>query len=185
VTRITAIITPVLLALVLIAAAVGAFTTSEKQTITALRTRITALETSVAALTTEVTAQGDGLADLVSDDGSLAALNAMILRVSERVNALENPITITGLTAVSGPCTSVSDCYADVSWSVDPPATGQVEWGLTETYGNTTTFEPALLGFHSQRIRNLQPDTEYHFRVISTIPGEPGPEDDLVATATV
>lgn len=54
-----------------------------------------------------------------------------------------------------------------VSWKTDKPTTAQVEYGLTETYGNTQN-DTLLKQTHNLTIPNLQPDTVYHFRATAT-----------------
>jgi len=145
----------------LIALSVGAFTAPEKTTIAAMKARITALE----GLTTSQQANLAAMAaDIDTLDQNTQALDA-------RLSALEGAqeaFTFSNITAsVSPPCT-VGNCYVDISWNVEPCATGQVEWGKTETYGNLTTLETNFLCFHRQRISGLDPDTEYHYRIIAT-----------------
>jgi hypothetical protein len=49
------------------------------------------------------------------------------------------------------------------------PATGQVEYGPTTTYGTRSTLEPSFAyTTHIQILRGLSPGTLYHFRVRST-----------------
>src|SRR5207237_608309 len=64
--------------------------------------------------------------------------------------------------------TAITATDAVVSWSLDEPATGQVEYGLTTAYGSTTTAE---LSFnytdHVQQLSALSPGTLYHYRVRS------------------
>ncbi|HET6953953.1 MAG TPA: LamG-like jellyroll fold domain-containing protein [Acidimicrobiales bacterium] len=57
---------------------------------------------------------------------------------------------------------------ARVTWTTDLPATTQVEYGETSSYGWSTTLDPALATSHSAPIAGLQPETTYHYRVVST-----------------
>jgi hypothetical protein len=62
---------------------------------------------------------------------------------------------------------SIADTSAVIAWATDEPATTQVEYGLTTTYGSTTVLYGSLVTFHSQALTGLQPSTTYHFRVLS------------------
>lgn len=56
-----------------------------------------------------------------------------------------------------------------VTWTLDVPATGQVEYGTTADYGTLTNPELSFdYSTHVQVLRDLLPDTQYHFRVISS-----------------
>lgn len=58
---------------------------------------------------------------------------------------------------------------ATISWSVDQPATGQVNYGTTASYGLSTTAESSFdYSAHVQAISGLATGTEYHYRVRST-----------------
>ena len=57
---------------------------------------------------------------------------------------------------------------ATISWTTDEPATSQVEWGLTSSYGNSTTLNTTLVTSHAQPLSGLTGTTIYHFRVKST-----------------
>lgn len=61
-----------------------------------------------------------------------------------------------------------SPTQATISWGVSPNSTGQVQYGLTTAYGQTTTFEPGYLPSHSQIISGLTAGGTYHFRVLGT-----------------
>lgn len=63
--------------------------------------------------------------------------------------------------------TSVTAANVTVSWTTNVPSTSQVEYGLTSSYGNITVTDPVMTKNHSVVLSNLQPATQYHFRVIS------------------
>jgi glucose/arabinose dehydrogenase len=63
--------------------------------------------------------------------------------------------------------TNITRTRATINWTTDEPATSQVEYGTTSSYGSTTTLNTTLVTTHSQRIRNLRRNTLYHFRVLS------------------
>lgn len=54
-----------------------------------------------------------------------------------------------------------------IKWDTNEPATSQVDYGLTTSYGNTTAEDMALVTSHSVQLLGLQPSTTYHFRVRS------------------
>jgi len=106
-----------------------------------------------------------------SEKQVISALRARIVALEDRVTALETErpaFAFSNITAVVGPPCHPGACYTDISWNVEPCATGQVEYGLTSAYGAVTTKESRLLCFHRQRIRGLDPDTDYHYRLIAT-----------------
>ncbi len=64
--------------------------------------------------------------------------------------------------------TSVSDTAALVTWRLDEPATGQVDYGTTTAYGQETAPEKSLqYTAHAQKVSGLAPGTQYHYRVRS------------------
>jgi hypothetical protein len=63
----------------------------------------------------------------------------------------------------------VSQTSATITWTLDVPSTGQVEYGTTDAYGMVTTPELSFdYATHVQDIQDLEPGTEYHFRVKSS-----------------
>jgi hypothetical protein len=58
--------------------------------------------------------------------------------------------------------------YTDITWNLNEPATGQVKYGLTSSYGSLTTKETSFsYTAHVQRISGLTAGTTYHYQVIS------------------
>jgi len=207
--RLTTAGVSVLVSISAIALVTGAFTPQEKTTIQALRQRITALETLTATqastiasideaiagiendlgtindnqviLSNDIDILDAGLSGLVADDGPLAQIDRNLKATQDIVFAAHPQITITDV-VTSSTCTTT--CTAVVEWNVEPPATGQVEWGLTDDYGSFTAKENDLLGFHRQSISGLAPETTYHFRILADIP-ETGATGSLELTAAV
>ncbi len=62
---------------------------------------------------------------------------------------------------------NVTGTGATIIWETDEPASRQVEYGLTPSYGNGTPLETNLLTSHSVMLSQLAPETTYHFRVYS------------------
>ena len=56
---------------------------------------------------------------------------------------------------------------ATIVWVTDEPTTGQVEYGTSTAYGGQTTLDSSLSYFHSQTISGLEPNTTYHYRLLS------------------
>lgn len=54
-----------------------------------------------------------------------------------------------------------------LSWLTNELADTQVEFGLTDTYGQFTPLDPAIRDAHSVTLTGLGPETTYHFRVLS------------------
>lgn len=73
------------------------------------------------------------------------------------------PPQISGVAAIE-----ISDTGAIIVWSLDQPATGQVYYGPTASYGSTTTLESSYtLNAHAQSVSGLTPSTLYHYKVRS------------------
>ncbi|MFA6338806.1 MAG: peptidoglycan-binding protein [Candidatus Paceibacterota bacterium] len=60
------------------------------------------------------------------------------------------------------------DTTATTTWTTDEVATSQVEYGLTNSYGLTSTLDSLLVTSHSVVLSGLTASTLYHFRVRST-----------------
>ena len=63
--------------------------------------------------------------------------------------------------------TNITSSGATITWNTNENSTSQVEYGLDNSYGNTTTLETTLVTSHSVVLTWLSPSTTYHFRVIS------------------
>ncbi len=63
--------------------------------------------------------------------------------------------------------TSIMETSAILTWITDDPATSQVEYGTTDTYGLATNLKIELVTDHSVTITDLDPDTTYYFRAKS------------------
>jgi hypothetical protein len=70
--------------------------------------------------------------------------------------------------SVSNTAASAITYYgATITWNTTLPANSQVEYGLTTSYGKTTTLKTTLANSHSHVIAGLNPNTTYHYRVKS------------------
>ena len=74
-----------------------------------------------------------------------------------------NPPTISLITLAS-----VATSSATVIWTTNEVANGQIEYGLTQSYGTTTPLDTNLSLTHSTNLIDLQPNTTYHFRIRSS-----------------
>lgn len=67
---------------------------------------------------------------------------------------------------------SALDSTATISWSTNIPSTGRVEYGLTSAHGSTVGYEGEQRSSHQVTLNGLRGETTYHFRVISSSPGQ-------------
>jgi hypothetical protein len=72
------------------------------------------------------------------------------------------PPVIEGVTA-----TNVTHSSATIVWTTNEAADSQVEYGVTSSYGNTTTRNLNLVNTHTEVLSGLIPETIYHYRVLS------------------
>jgi len=61
----------------------------------------------------------------------------------------------------------ITETSAIITWATNEPATSQVKYGKTETYGSITPLDSKLTTSHSVTLTRLDPSTTYNFRVIS------------------
>jgi len=80
----------------------------------------------------------------------------------------ESPLSDTTAPIIANiSASSVTESTATITWTTDEPATSQVEYGMTTTYGSTTSLDEGLVTSHSISLSDLEPNTTYHFRVKS------------------
>jgi len=63
--------------------------------------------------------------------------------------------------------TSITTSGVTISWTTDEPATGQVEYGQTSSYGSTSQVYAGLVTSHTVTLTGLASGTTYHYRVNS------------------
>jgi hypothetical protein len=64
--------------------------------------------------------------------------------------------------------TGITRHEATINWNTNEAATSRVEYGLTTSYGLSTSLDTNLVTNHSQRLTKLRTYTLYHYRVRST-----------------
>jgi len=62
---------------------------------------------------------------------------------------------------------NITETSASIIWTTGEPATSQIEYGKTTSYGSTTPWDEGLVTSHSISLTGLEPNTTYHFRVRS------------------
>jgi peroxiredoxin len=78
----------------------------------------------------------------------------------------------------------IEETSASITWVTNEPATSQVEYGISETYGKTSQLDEQLTTSHSVALTSLEPDALYHFKVKSTDAGgnEASSQDNTLKT---
>ncbi len=62
---------------------------------------------------------------------------------------------------------NITGSSATIGWTTSEPATSQVQYGTTTSYGSSTALDPALLTSHSVALSGLAALTTYNYRVRS------------------
>lgn len=62
---------------------------------------------------------------------------------------------------------STQQTSTHIVWVTDEPTTGQVEYGTTDSYGQSTTEVSDLTYYHDHEITGLLPNTTYHYQISS------------------
>lgn len=69
-----------------------------------------------------------------------------------------------------------------ITWVTDRAASSRVEYGLTNAYGSTTTLVATASNSHSAVLIGLTAETEYHYRVLSTVATDDAASPDATFT---
>jgi hypothetical protein len=96
------------------------------------------------------------VADAQDPDGLALALTNVL-----QVLVDATPPALTSVAAAPSATT------ATITWTSDEPASSQVNYGLTDSYGASTIFNASLVASHRVTLSGLTPETLYHFRVRS------------------
>jgi hypothetical protein len=62
---------------------------------------------------------------------------------------------------------NVAETSAVITWTTDEPATSQVDYGLTSTYGESSVLDSSLVKTHAVLLSGLASNTTYHYRAKS------------------
>jgi hypothetical protein len=76
---------------------------------------------------------------------------------------VSNPPTISGIAT-----SNLTPIGVTISWTTNVAANSQIKYGLTSSYGSSTTLDSTLVTSHSQTLSGLAPNTTYHYQVLST-----------------
>ena len=57
---------------------------------------------------------------------------------------------------------------AVISWETDIESDGYIEYGNNELYGMSSYVNTEQVKYHRMQLQNLQPNTTYYFRIISS-----------------
>jgi len=129
----------------------GLTTAFDEELVTSHTVEITGLEPD-ATYYFKVISRSAGGKEIRSNTGQLATLPV------DTVSPMISKVNVAGYTGET----------ATITWETDEDATGQVEYGETDAYGNLATFDGEPTTVHSIELTGLQPNTTYHFRVRST-----------------
>ena len=78
--------------------------------------------------------------------------------------------------------TGVTNNSATITWTTNDPATSQVQYGLTSSYGSSSPLDSNLVTSHSVTLTGLTQNTTYHFRAVSTAGGDTAYSTDYTFT---
>lgn len=62
---------------------------------------------------------------------------------------------------------SIQQTTAEIVWVTDEQTNGQIEYGLTSSYGSQSDLVSDLSYYHNHQLTNLLPNTTYHYQIIS------------------
>jgi peroxiredoxin len=74
----------------------------------------------------------------------------------------KTPPTISGVNV-----SNITESSAIITWATNEPATSQVKYGKTETYGSTTPLDKNLTTNHNVTLTKLDSGTTYNFTIMS------------------
>lgn len=63
---------------------------------------------------------------------------------------------------------NIGETWFIVDWETDEPAVGEVEWGLTDQYGNAEKEGGTLTREHQLKVEGLEKNTNYYVRISAT-----------------
>ena len=97
------------------------------------------------------------------ESGNIAYSEDRTLQTAVEVTAMDNtPPEIINISI-----SNITASEATISWTTDELAQGNVEYGLTPEYGSATPLASDYNTSHSALLSNLDPGTEYHYRIVA------------------
>ncbi len=78
-----------------------------------------------------------------------------------------SPVDTTPPAITSVTVSNIGLSGATISWSTNEATDGRIEYGLTDSYGNSTLLDTNLRTSHTLALVDLSESSTYHFRVIS------------------
>ncbi|MBI4993385.1 fibronectin type III domain-containing protein [Candidatus Wolfebacteria bacterium] len=102
---------------------------------------------------------------IVAEDesGNISYSQDRTLETAVELVAIDNvPPEITNISVAN-----ITTSEATVSWMTDELAQGKIEYGKTAEYGASSLLTIDYATEHSAPLFNLDPDTEYHYRVVA------------------
>ena len=94
-----------------------------------------------------------------SSSWAIPALELRSVSTGGAVLPVISGVTSSGMTATS----------ATITWTTDRPASSQVEFGTTASYGSLSALNSSPITLHSVTLTGLNPNTTYNFAVISAV----------------
>lgn len=96
-------------------------------------------------------------------------LDAFIVKVPSQVltGTVPPPTTPPPLSISSVSAPLVASSSATITWNTNENSDSQVEYGLTSSYGSSTSINSSMVTSHSQGLAGLNANTQYHYRVKS------------------
>ncbi|WP_445474203.1 disaggregatase related repeat-containing protein [Methanococcoides methylutens] len=86
---------------------------------------------------------------------------------SDTTPPIISPSDTTPPTISSISSSDITSSETTIIWNTNEISDSRIEYGLTTSYGSSTTLDPTLVSSHSQILSGLTASTLYHYRVIS------------------
>lgn len=123
------------------------------------------LQNQVTQLTADLSNTQGQLTDLQNQVAALAASAAPL-----HTTTLPIPSAVTAVLS-SVLAKNITNNSATITWNTNAPASSQVAFGLTGSYGFFTALNTAAVTTHSVVLTGLRAATLYHFRAMSSVSG--------------
>ncbi len=94
----------------------------------------------------------------------VVALDALSSELDDVFTVLKD----TASPVISSFAATTTTSSATLTWTTNEPATTQIQWGTTTSYGNTTTLDATLTTSHSVSLTGLAANTIYHAQALSS-----------------